>query len=541
MEVKKPTTTKVHVAKEPSILPRATKASKAMQAAKKTSSSENEGQARAMERVRQKIKKVKMEDLLKKAMSPKPAKTMSTDERVARARERAKKRQLEKEASLRQSVRPAPAVKSRKPRPVLRHTPAVRSAPGRTASNSQVTVPKTPKFATTARRGEPKQVGKDKYVPMAASTDILKKGLREDLSHITPRTELTLPKTPHFATSKRRGEKYMTPGGGPKSVTLANSHDVLSSGLRQNTEPTTKRREPGTLTIPQAPKFHASTRRALPKSTEEQEAEMMDYYKSHPFKAAPVMQEDPKPLAPKAAPVRRKLTSPRPFQFQTDKRAELEPHAAAREEETFKFQARPMPNFNQPSTKAAPARTARKLTKPQPFRLTTESKVASNRKPEPVEPPVNTAFHARPLPKSTYEPPTMPAKPISPPSKAQAPKFSTEGRAEKRHELEEASFRRAETLAAERTEKKKVRQREQLQEAMEKAELTTPTKNRHTEVQPFAFSSDARHEKHQRELEERLRREEEERLRQSQFHAQPVPLTTYTPSPPRKSSFDESY
>jgi hypothetical protein len=491
--------------------------------------SAEDARARARERVRERLLKEKAK------MPVVVPKKCSVDDRVARAQERARQIQLEKEAALQTTIRKRTKSVTAT-RTAAKKVPSI-STTARPSGRAHVTVPKTPNFATTAKLGAPK-IAPAFPVSMANSTEVLKKGLRGDYSVSTPQSKFSFPRAPHFATTKRHGEKVMTPGGGDGNATLAQSGGNFLNGLRKSMRmlsPSKKHQHNG-LTIPKGPKFQPASKRALPQSMAEKEAEEMEYYKSHPFKAAPIMAKEPPPK-PVSKPVNRRLTIPKPFSLRSDVRAGKTPPVSTdnreseevKEMKEFKFQARPMPSFSQP-TKLPEARvkpSAKTVTQPKPFQLSSGSRVTRTSTHAEEEEP-KQGFHARPVPKSTYQyqpqariksPPTSP--------KAHAPTLFTSTRTERRKAAEEASHRRTKALALEREKKLKDRQREKLQEALKKADLLTPRLKKTTLVEPFQLNSDVRHEKYQKELEEKLQQEEAERLHQMDFHARPL-----KPSPP---------
>jgi hypothetical protein len=500
-----------------------------------SSISAEDARARARQRVRDRLLKEKVKSPV---VVPKKC---SVDDKVARAQERARQRQSEKEATLRTTIRERtkPAIATRtaaatSTRTAAKKVPSI-STTARPSVRAQLTVPRTPKFATTVKLGAPK-VAPAFPVSMANSTEVLKKGLRGDLSLSTPQRKFSFPRAPHFATTDRHGEKPMTPGGGSGTATLAQSGGAFLNGLRKSmrTLSPSKKHQHNGLTIPKGPKFQPASKRALPQSMAEKETEEMEYYKSHPFKAAPIMVKEPPPPKPASKPVKRRLTTPKPFSLRSDTRAVEKVSTDDRECEDikemkqFKFQARPMPSFTQ-ATKLQETRakaSAKTLTQPKPFQLTSSSR--ATRTATHAEEEAKPKFHARPVPKSTYQ--LKPLAHIKSPSvspEPHAPRLSTSTRTEKRKAAEEASSRRVEALALEREKKIKDRQRGILQEALKKADLLTPRSKKATLVEPFQLKSDVRHEKYQKELEEKLQQEEAERLDQMDFHARPL-----KPSPP---------
>jgi hypothetical protein len=407
--------------------------------------SAKDARARARQRVREKLLKEKAK---KTVVVPKKC---SVDDKVARAQERARQIQLEKEAALQTTIRKRTKSVTAT-RTAAKKLPSI-STTARPSGRAQLTVPKIPNFATTVKLGAPK-VAPAFAVSMANSTELLEKGLRGDLSVVsTPQSKFSFPRAPHVATTKRHGEKVMTPGGGAGTATLAQSGDNFLNGLRKSTRmlsPSKKHQHNG-LTIPKGPKFQPASKRALPQSKAEKEAEEMEYYKSHPFKAAPIMAQEPPPK-PASKPVNRRLTTPKPFSLRSNTRVvKKEPPVSTNDRESeeikemkeFKFQARPMPSFTQP-TKPQEARvkpSAKTVTQPKPFQLSSGSRVARTSTQTEVEEP-KQGFHARPVPKSTYQ--FQPQARIkSPPTSPEAHAFtlSTSTRTEYRKAAAEASHR----------------------------------------------------------------------------------------------------
>ncbi|KAG7374731.1 hypothetical protein IV203_013826 [Nitzschia inconspicua] len=231
-----------------------------------------------------------------------------------------------------------------------------------TKKRSQPTILNAPKFATSYRRRTKDPEGlkniHDEIVPLAASTDILMKGLRAPPPRspgaaAAKKRGLTIPQAPNFATTRRHGEK--TPMTSPQKVHFSDDSSWYST-LRDGTvSPTSKIAssvKTGPLTVPQTPNFQPIRQRPLPKSTAEMELEEMEYYKNHPFRARPVKLD---PLPPKSvlnkkkltAPSRR-LTTPQPFYLRTDLRGERHRHmddADCENEPSSQFKAMPMPDF----------------------------------------------------------------------------------------------------------------------------------------------------------------------------------------------------
>jgi hypothetical protein len=298
-------------------------------------------------------------------------------------------------------------------------------------------------------------------------------------------------------------------------------------------------------TIPKSPEFHAISKRAMPKSTAEMEEEMMEYYKAHPFKAAPigaVPETGPSKPIPK-----RRLTQPAPFHFLSEDRAthskppigSPDPEAKDLEECKKQFHARPLPrmSLNRPPPRKESA--PRTITTPKPFSFSTEKRAAAQSEPhgpsaDEVE--MSKQFHARPLPQSTYTGPKKQtrlaaSKPVATPRHYTGPpKLATSARTEPREAARLASLRNAEEMARQRERLALQRKREKHQEDMAKACLTSPPAN----IEPFHLESEARHKAYQQYRAEQLEAEEEERKRTMLFTAKPLRLSD-PPKPVRSN------
>lgn len=504
-----------------------------------------EAMMKAKERVRTRLLKEKQSSL---APGQTPRNVSTVDEKIARARERARMRQLEKEAAARAAIRSNPLGTGRSSgSQTITKSSAISTVSTVIASerkplsvstalkSHKLTVPKTPNFATTAKLGERKPPP-PAPISMANSTQVLMKGLRQDLSLSTPKVKLAYVHAPHFATTDRYGEKVVTPGGS-SFVTLAQSTTILMNELRRESTPySPSHRQRMGVTVPISPKFHTSTRRTLPKSAAEQEEEMMKEFNSHPFKAAPIMASDQtKPL--QKALVRRKVTTPIPFTLRTDVRgadAKPIPRCPSKEEEDlhvmneFRFQARPVPNFSKPLKLPAlgPTKVKATTTEFKPFHLSTSTRITKEKTADDHNDDETAVFRARPLPKSTYayrapvKTESAERHPYTSPE-FHPPKLSTGDRSEKRKAVEEASRRRSEQLKLERKQKLKDIQEGKLKEAMKKADLLSPRSRKATECEPFSLESDVRHERYMKDMEQKLREDDEIRQRQMEFHARP--------------------
>ncbi|GAX22276.1 hypothetical protein FisN_22Hh066 [Fistulifera solaris] len=473
------------------------------------------------------------------------------DEKIAAARERARRRNLEKETLLAEKI----ASKSKPSKIVSVHPvendrlrrPAMKVAPVSSRTRvvkPRVTIPQSPNFATNFKLGTRKPPPPaSAQVSLAQSTDVLRKNLRSQGSVTNVRRAgLTIPKTPKFATTIRLKPRFITPGARAGIVTLAQSNDVLRKGLRAMTAPVSKR--PNGLTIPKSPKFQTITKRALPQSAAEKDAEIMNYYQSHPFKAAPIIKEHPrgKPKVIQTSNQQRPSASVAPS-LRGGSRVPIatRPPQASSKEDTentqFKFQARPMPDFFRHSTSIIKASSKKPQTEPIPFRLSpcfTSPGKTRDRSEEVNE----THFRARPLPKTTYEYQPPPKTPPRVTIDAKAPDLATAKRTVKHDAVIQLSRARAEALSTEKAVLQEARKREQHKEALKKSELVSHRIIPNIEnIKPFELQSTKRHEIYKKQQEEKKRREEEERLKQMEFHARsfhpsPAPSPIQSPRTP---------
>lgn len=154
-------------------------------------------------------------------------------------------------------------------------------------------------------------------IPLANSNEIFKQSFREDMSvggsSCNEPRKLTIPEGPKLKTTRKYGEKEL---GDDSSI----ASGTWEAGLRSPSK--SQRDDHPKLTIAKTPHFQPIRKRELPKSTAEKEKEEMEYFNSHPFKARPVRMHDRPPTSLSKKPVeKRKLTTPEPFHFNTDKRA----------------------------------------------------------------------------------------------------------------------------------------------------------------------------------------------------------------------------
>ena len=153
------------------------------------------------------------------------------------------------------------------------------------------TIPKSPKFASGPIRPREHQPASQQYQSLVQCTIEFGKGLRDDSSHASAGSKhsrsssqrsLTVPQEPKLQTAKYGSKSKFLATERPA---LASSQSVLQKELRGPYQPLVGRREG--ITIPVTPKFQASRHRAPPKSTVQQEEELMAYNNAHPFKAKP--------------------------------------------------------------------------------------------------------------------------------------------------------------------------------------------------------------------------------------------------------------
>jgi len=412
------------------------------------------------------------------------------------------------------------------------HSDRIKGSTARTSTGSscsrRLTIPKAPRLSTTAKYG-------DKPPPSVRE--------KKPLKHVSqpkplPRKrefKATQPVPFKFHSSKACAS--MPPAGKEAEPCLAEQVQLYSrKGLREETPfvPSTKRAfKP---TIPKSPHFSAISHREMPKSTAEMEEEVMEYYKTHPFKAAPIGVDAVVGTGPRKQAPKRRLTQPVPFHFRADERAahyetptgSPDPEAKDLEECKKQFHARPLPRmpYNPPPRKES---VPRALTTPKPFSLATERRAAKSepRGPSADEVEQSKQFHARPIPKSTYvvpksRPRSVVVQPAATPRHyAGPPKLATSARTEPREASRLASERNAEQMARQREELALRKKREKHQEDMAKACLSSPTLN----IKPFHLQSEERHRAYQQHLAEQLALEEEEKKQNMLFTAKPIRIS----------------
>lgn len=505
----------------------------------------------------------------------------SIDDGIARARERVRKKQLEKKAAQEKdnrvranasSIRRASgrmSVGTTRPRVTIPHGPKFatdakygekhmgkkeaptlaqsgdvmrkglrggdKGAPYTRTGKARPTIPHGPKFATTAKYGE-KQSVKPEQPSLANSQDSYARHLRDDISvggsvaSKGSRGSLTIPHAPKFATTARYGEGPATPGGASRlDQSLAQSTDILKSGLRDGKSSISTKRRSGP-TIPHGPRFHKAAPRELPQSATERDEELMEHYHSHPFRANPVLTHVPGSQRPPTKPKQRRMTAPVPFHFSSEVRsAKAKPAVGSPDKQDadlkemkHQFRARAMPSFAKPTQSqiASSKARAKPTTTPKPFSRLTDRQIRTEPRdvtsPDDVE--MSKKFHARPVPKSTYKPPSPRSNPVSPmagQSTVGPPKLATMARTEKRNAASEASRRNVDAQVIEKDRQAKLRQRQKHEEAILKAETKTPP----PPTKPFVLHSSLRHEAYQKQLAEKHAVEEEAARKKMSFHA----------------------
>ena len=246
-----------------------------------------------------------------------------------------------------------------------------------------VTIPIEPHFATDLRLGpKPSPLALNDPPSMAQGEDILRRALRSEFDSCTPKhkSASAASEGPNTSGSTPHGSK--THPGVVEVSSFDSSSPIYLAPSVERAWHSSLRVPAGTdqkdmkVTTPVAPKFHAIHKRELSKSTEEREAEMMEYYRKHPFKATPIKRND-SPSKPATPSPSKSLTTPEPFHFRTDARIRPSDHpkgptpsTSSSRKEAKPFKARPMPDFSRTHTLnllglgLTPPRTN---TRPQPF------------------------------------------------------------------------------------------------------------------------------------------------------------------------------
>jgi len=223
-------------------------------------------------------------------------------------------------------------------------------------------------------------------------------------------------------------------------------------------------------------------------------------------------------------------------------------------EQNSQFRARPLPDFsNTPPGATLPA-TTKKTASAATVRKSTVIKSSVKESADEVKP-----FRARPLPKSTFVPPSTSPRPTTPlipatprsssTSQPSTPRTTSATSSAKVPEKRSAtaaaaanakpfnlrSSARHEAYQKQLEEKRKQEEEESRKQALfharafNKSPAPEPRRSeRHiTAPQPFHLKSIARHEAQEEEKRRKLAQEEAERRRQTTFKAKPVPKTTY--------------
>lgn len=210
--------------------------------------------------------------------------------------------------------------------------------PKNTTYRPRVTTPKPFKFheSRSSRHSRVADEGKKLRKPetIAESMNDFGRHLRKiPLAPKRDPSKPTVPISPNFTPMERRER------GPRKTQTMAESTRDFGRHLREI--PVATNRDFSKPTVPISPKFTKITKREKVKSTAEKEQEIVDYYNSHRFKAAPIMTESRSSL-PKNVP-QRKLTVPKPFKFNKTSRSSPEKTNVEDVNQPTRFRARPMP------------------------------------------------------------------------------------------------------------------------------------------------------------------------------------------------------
>ncbi|GKY91130.1 hypothetical protein MPSEU_000085800 [Mayamaea pseudoterrestris] len=401
--------------------------------------------------------------------------------------------------------------------------PMGRMYSARTPNVRQLTVPKSPHFATTAKLGDSKLRARDRLAEMtfAQSTDLLRRGLRDSSVSFTsdgvastrPRT-LTVPQSPKFTMTAKYGEKRLSAsrnGQNKAAPSLAQSGEVLASQLRVFDPPltTTSARQ---VTLPVSPKFHSTSKR------------------------------HERPMAVNnegIQPVRQSRVSMPNASIRLSTRPALLPFGNSVTDTVINsvFKARPMPNFGK---HASVVRMASKTS----FRsLTARDKQMCTRSDDGTDDDMEQKrpFKAKPLPSTTYQPERIkkPAKALTKESAETATKpFNL--KSANRHEQYQAKLR--EKLREQEEQEKAQRQFHAKEFKCPPApESRIKSSKAPTTPAPFQLASLDRHEKFELETKQKLADEDEEMRRLANFKATPVPKSTYesTNSPPHGPKVEE--
>lgn len=344
------------------------------------------------------------------------ARSKDADERLKASRERKKRLEDERMAKLREKInakqnRTEGVVAAREEGITKRHKETIRDRNQRLSDrksnvNLKVgpTIPITPKFATDRRmhHTEPAKKREEEMPTLANSTDVLIRGLRAPLPKRLQATsyqgkkQLTVPSSPKFETTKRHPVTKPVSSSPGKNIY---ADDISwSSSLRDKVlSPISKVGSVGGsgLTIPKGPKFQPIRKRPLPKSTAEREEEEMAHFRSHPFRACPATnRQQHKSISSRRPVASQKTTTPEPFHFRVDRRANStrtgkQTHVEEISRTTIKTGIRGRATAKNPSRGIAQSTKGvsslpRRLTTPKPFHLHTDSRAAADT-PQVVE------------------------------------------------------------------------------------------------------------------------------------------------------------
>jgi GPI mannosyltransferase 3 len=276
------------------------------------------------------------------------------------------------------------------------------------------------------------------------------------------------------------------------------------------------------ITQPKPPKFHQIHVRELPKSAEEKERELMEHFKSHPFKA-----RDP-PQAPcyvdkegisSASKVRVTIPeSPKFHQIHARERPMSKEEKDAEFMEYYKlhpFKARDAPIIpcsGENSVSPSSSRPKPNATKPEPFRLRSEERAANNAKPVELPPKeANDLEECKKQFRARLMPSTMPR--------------STPGEIERRQALvlDEIKY------SCNQFQPRPPGTSEQKMSQDSPAIVVT-------DILPFKLQSGYRHEAYQKQFQQRILQEEKERMEMTKFHARPVHSAATPSLSPRLTS-----
>lgn len=473
---------------------------------------------------------------------------------LARVRERRQNRREKEQASSRPPPPPPPppppsvnsrllqgtaASKSR----VYYPKPKVGPAPPTAAVAKTPTVPKAPNFATDRKLGLPPPRLSQAGTSLAQSSQVFGKGLRSipvTTGRQQRRPRLTVPVAPKLTTSKRLGEAQVEAAKPPKPATpsprnvrrtvtvpkeprfmtrdrhgdkssaaqtaayaSATPTRVFSQGLRKSM-PVAARRRRLSVTVPVAPRFHETTQRQLPKSSEEREMDIVREAEKQHIKAKTIATRHPT----------RKVRQSLPLASEMTKEEEDEREMAKQ------FKAAPMPVYRK-----TPVRISAKVrvhTDPQPFKLSSGSATA---KPKAAQTSatedlleMRRQFKARPSPKTTWQAPKPGPRHVD---VGQSPPTSFQDGIAKAA-ASQASRRRTSLPTQERLEA--ARQRRQ---ALLEVEQRSPRPTDTPSAKPFSLHSVARHEAFQQKLADKAEADEHARRSAATFRAR-----SFVPSPP---------